>query len=85
MVDKHGKLGVGTSARFQVSEKVVAELKSGKELAEIADAYSGKSDVRSSQGVMGLITQGLLPRDECYAHAIIFAFAPWTADKVWFE
>ena len=34
----------------------------GAELAEVVDRLSGRTDVRSSDGFMGLITLGTLPR-----------------------
>lgn len=50
VVDQNGKLGLGSSARFQVSDKVVKQLLAGRELADVVDELSGLTDVRSSQG-----------------------------------
>jgi len=80
-----GKLGIGSSARFQVSNKVVAELMRGRELADVVDELSGLNDVRSSQGMMGMITNGHLPRDECYAQGLIFAFAPFISPPQYWD
>jgi len=84
VVDKNGKLGLGTAARLELSDTIVKQLKSGKELAQVVDAMSGETDVRSSQGVMGILTNGLLPRKESLINGIIFAFAPFISEaKYW--
>ena len=36
------------------------------------------------QGMMGMITNGLLPRADCYQQGVLFAFAPFISDaKFW--
>jgi non-canonical (house-cleaning) NTP pyrophosphatase len=70
-----GEQGVGTSARFEIAAHVYAELQGGCELSTIVDRLSSSTDVRSSQGMMGVITNGLLPRNACYEHGVLFAFS----------
>jgi hypothetical protein len=41
-------MGMGSSARFEISEKIIAKLQQGKELAEVMDELTGKTDVRST-------------------------------------
>jgi hypothetical protein len=60
VADREGRLGWGSSARFELSAKLVAMLKEGKELADVIDEVSGKSDVRSNEGAMGIVTNGYL-------------------------
>lgn len=60
VVDRQGRVGWGSSARFELSPKLVGMLKEGKELAEVIDAISGKADVRSREGAMGVLTNGHL-------------------------
>jgi len=78
---RSGKIGVGSSARFQVAPVVMDELKKGTELGLIVDRLTGQSDVRSSQGMMGIITLGHLPRPDSYAHGIIYALAPFISPQ----
>ena len=48
------------------------------------DEMTQLTDVRSNQGAMGVVTNGILHRDECYVHGVIFAFAPFLSDsKFW--
>ncbi len=79
------KTGFGTSARFQLADKVVRRLFAGEELATVVDEYAAQRDVRSSAGMMGMVTNGALPRDACYVHGIIFALAPFVSDPIWWD
>lgn len=60
VVDREGQEGWGSSARFELSAKLVNMLKEGRELADVIDEVSGKSDVRSNEGAMGVVTNGNL-------------------------
>jgi len=46
-------MGVGTSARYELAPAIVARLRAGEELAEVMDALTGQTDVRSQAGAMG--------------------------------
>jgi inosine/xanthosine triphosphatase len=86
VVDRRGKLGTGTSARFEISEFIAHELLSGRtELAEIADRLSGQTDVRSTNGWLGVITNDLIKRKECQMQGIVFAFAPFISPNHYWE
>ena len=47
------------------------------------DDLSGLSDVGSNQGMMGIVTRGILARGECYTHGLYFGFAPFISDEVY--
>ncbi|ELR25034.1 NTPase [Acanthamoeba castellanii str. Neff] len=83
VADREGRLGWGSSARFELSAKLVAMLKEGKELADVIDEVSGKSDVRSNEGAMGIVTN--LSRAEAYSHGVWFAFAPFISPLKYWE
>ena len=59
----------------------VSQLKDGCELGDLIDSMTGCVEVRQSAGMMGIITNGVLPRDLCYSHGVIFAFAPFVSDQ----
>ncbi|KAJ3231097.1 hypothetical protein HDU81_004038 [Chytriomyces hyalinus] len=84
VVDRNGVIGVGSSARYELSAKIMDKLLQGIELATVIDDISGETDVRSKGGAMGILTNGLLNRDTCYVHGIYFAFSRWISDgKYW--
>lgn len=85
VIDKHGKEGIGSSSRLEIPDKIMKYLLNGTELAIALEDITGKKDVRSNQGIMGLMTNGLLPRDVCETHGITFAFSPFISEKVYWE
>ena len=57
----------------------------GEELCEVMDDLSGQSAVGSHQGMMGIVTRGILQRGECMTHGVYFGFAPFISDEVYWE
>ena len=49
----------------------------GRELAEIIDTLSGKSDVRSKNGAFGILTHDLITRTASFEWAVINALVPF--------
>jgi inosine/xanthosine triphosphatase len=84
-VDRQGRVGYGSSARFELAPKIIKRLMQGEELAEVMDDLSGKVDVRSGDGAMGLLTNGHLPRAEAYSHGVMFAFAPFVSPDIYWK
>ncbi|KXS14032.1 Maf/Ham1 [Gonapodya prolifera JEL478] len=84
VIDPSGQLGLGTSARFELSPKIMRRILSGnEELAQVMDDLSGTKDVRNNMGAMGLLTNGNVDRDVAYAQGVHFAFAPFVSDPVY--
>jgi inosine/xanthosine triphosphatase len=82
---RDGRVGLGSSARFQVAEHIVARLQRGEELASVIDDLSGSSDVRSTVGMMGVITLNHLHRAEAYSHGVMFALAPFISEPQYWD
>lgn len=83
--DANGKQGIGCSAKFELSSRFMEHILAGDELATVIDRLSGQSDVRSSQGAMGIVTNGVLCRTESMTHGIIFAFASFVSDSRYWD
>lgn len=84
VLDRSGKLGLGSTARFEMSKKLMKEIDSGKELRDIMNELTGRDDVHRTDGAMGVLTAGNYKRDEAYFHGVLFAFAPFLSDpKFW--
>eukprot|EP00842_Homolaphlyctis_polyrhiza_P000585 jgi/Hompol1/1527/HPOL_004973-RA len=77
--DRKGGVGLGSSGRYELSGKVMERLLAGSELADVIDDITGMKDLRSTQGAMGLVTNGIVPRDTAYVHGILFAFGPFVS------
>ncbi len=85
VVDKSGRIGLGSSGRFEVSKKIIRNILKGDELGPIGDDLSGIKDNKRKMGVMGIITKGHLPRATAYSHGVFFAFGPFVSDKKLWE
>jgi non-canonical (house-cleaning) NTP pyrophosphatase len=85
VINREGRLGLGSSARFELSPKIMKELHVGRELAEVIDALTGQKDVHTGIGAMGMITNGHLPRAAAYEHGLLFAFGRFISDQKYWE
>jgi len=85
VVDKNGKIGLGSSGRWQVSRRIVKDLHRGYELAEVFESLTNRKGIHLEEGVMGVITNGHLPRHHAYSHGVFFAFAPFISDKKFWD
>ncbi|EAL70393.1 hypothetical protein DDB_G0275001 [Dictyostelium discoideum AX4] len=75
-------VGVASTARFELPPKVIYEIvENKKELAQIMDELTNKSDVRSNEGAMGIYTNSILHRDHIYSHGLIFALSRFISPK----
>lgn len=83
--NKEGKLGIGCSAKFELSNKFMQHILAGEELATVIDKLSGQTDVRSNLGAMGIISNGALARTESMTHGVIFAFSPFISDARYWD
>lgn len=73
--------GIGASGSYQLSEVIMSRIRLGKELGVVVDELMTMENVKQNLGAMGLVTNGLIPRDVAYVHGIIFAFAAFISDK----
>ncbi len=72
----HGYFGssVALSLPDQIADALYEE---GRELSEVIDAFSGKTDVRSNEGTFGILTQNMITRSQSFKTAVIVAMAPF--------
>lgn len=85
VVDKKDKIGLGTSARWEMSGKVMGKLEGKGELSRVFEDLARIENAKDVGGVMGLVTKNILPRDLAYSHGVIFALAPFFSDPVFWD
>jgi inosine/xanthosine triphosphatase len=84
VVDKNGAMGLATSARWQVSGRVLKKLGGNKELSRVFEELAQVENAKDAGGVMSLISNNHLPRDIAYSHGVIFALSPFISNpKFW--
>ncbi|MCD6547660.1 MAG: inosine/xanthosine triphosphatase [Nanoarchaeota archaeon] len=82
ILDKNGNLCTGTSGWFECPEKVLKEIKKGKELGQVMDEFIGEKDVKKKQGAIGVFTKGKVTRKELYKHGIYMALCRFLNKEV---
>ena len=86
IIDKNGEIGIGTSARVELSDKIMNKINNEKkELGVVMDEISGKKDVKTHQGFFGLVTNNQYPRASAYHHGCLFAFAKFVSPKIYWH
>jgi inosine/xanthosine triphosphatase len=77
VANNEGKTGFGTSAHFELPQKVVSELLNGKELGDVMDKIQNESNTKQKQGAIGFFTNGIMNRSELYVPGLITALIPF--------
>lgn len=67
---KDGTVISSGGAEFRLPEEVANELRNGKELGPVMDAYTKQKDTRHHSGAIGVLTAGLIDRTEMFEHIV---------------
>jgi inosine/xanthosine triphosphatase len=81
VVDGNGREGVGGAARLPLPATIAERVLAGEELGLVMDDLLGKSNVKQKEGAVGVLTAGLVPRQETFAVAVAYARAPFVSTK----
>lgn len=74
MLDEEGDQYISSGARVLLPESVAEGIEAGKELSEMMDIYAQKVNVRSKEGAVGILTEGLLDRSKMFAQVTTLLF-----------
>jgi inosine/xanthosine triphosphatase len=84
VADAGGRGFYGQSGAILLPEALAAEvLDRGAELSQAIEAFTGTTGVRDAQGAWGVLTRGLIDRQESFRIAVISAFAPFFNAEVY--
>lgn len=67
---KDGTIISAAGAQFILPDEIAEELREGKELGPVMDAYTKQNDTRSHAGAVGVFTGGLIDRTEMFEHIV---------------
>lgn len=73
VVDKKGTVGISSSVRMEIPQKMMKHIKKGKELGEATDIEFKVIESGKNAGFFGLMTNGAIDRTNAYADGIISA------------
>jgi inosine/xanthosine triphosphatase len=69
--------GLGAGPRLRLPESVAARVRAGEELGPVMDDVLGTDDVAEKQGAAGVLTAGIIDREEALAAAL----GPFATDR----
>ncbi|GIL14856.1 MAG: NTPase [Chloroflexota bacterium] len=73
---RDGRVSVGGSANMLLPQTIAQRvLRDGRELGEAMDEYANTQDVKRGQGAIGILTRGLLNRQDAYEYIVKLALA----------
>lgn len=80
VVTRDGREGVGGSLAMQLPARVAELVRGGLELGHAMDRVTGEHDVKRGAGAVGILTAGLVSRQEAYEILMAYALAPLLQD-----
>lgn len=70
LFSKQGELFTAAGAQIPLPKSIAASLKAGEELGPVMDDYVQESGTRKHKGAVGILTGGLVNRDEMFQHIV---------------
>jgi inosine/xanthosine triphosphatase len=83
IVDRAGVVSVGGSLAMPLPPAVVALLDAGVELGHAMDEVAGTTGTKHAGGAVGLLTAGLISRQDAYEHLVTYALSRWLGRALW--
>lgn len=80
---KSGKYGRGKTGTFFLPSQVVELIKQGKELAEADDIVFKRSNSKSTNGAVGILTGDVIDRTKYYTEAVVLALIPFKNEHLY--
>lgn len=71
---------LGCGPRLRLPDRIADRVRGGEELGPVMDAVVGESDVKRKQGAAGVLTGGVLDREDALLAAIAGALGPLLTD-----
>jgi inosine/xanthosine triphosphatase len=79
VVDRRGRAGIASSARFALPRAVADGIHAGGEMSKVVDRLVGTECIGRKEGLMGLLTDGRVTRSDGIVQALHFAFGRFLA------
>lgn len=77
VVDSQGRVYEANGGRIKVHPLITARLRQGQELGPLMEQLTGTSDVRSNQGMFGVVTNNFVDRTQEYSSIARMAIGIW--------
>jgi inosine/xanthosine triphosphatase len=77
VTDGTGRFFEANGARFKIDDVLADIIKAGEEMGPVVARVTGVNDVRSKQGMIGVVTGGFVDRTEEYSSIAKLALGLW--------
>jgi inosine/xanthosine triphosphatase len=81
VVGRDGREGIGGSLAMRLPDRVAQLVRDGAELGHAMDAMTGEHNVKQGAGAVGILTAGLVTRQEAYEVLVAYALVPFLSDE----
>ena len=85
VVDTSGRESIASSGRLPLPECIARELCAGAELGPLMDQITGEQNTKQHLGAAGILTNGLIVRENAFALAVAFALAPFVRSDLYIK
>lgn len=82
-VTRTGMSGIGGGGRLWLPSAVARAVRAGGELGPLMDELAGEANTKQRQGAVGILTAGLITREEALATAVTFALARFVSPQLY--
>lgn len=82
VVDKRGRVGIGSTARIITPPKMMELIDQGIELGKVCDQVFGVNNCKHADGHFGLMTNNAITRTSGYVDGVIMALARFLHPKL---
>ncbi len=76
IVARDGRQGIGGSLSLTLPDAIGALVRGGMELGHAMDAVTGEHNVKQNAGAVGILTRGLVTRQQAYETLVAYAMVP---------
>ncbi|MFJ7953153.1 DUF84 family protein [Lysinibacillus sp. NPDC096418] len=66
----NGTIFTAAGAQIVLPEEIAREIRAGKELGPVMEAFTQRRDIRQQAGAVGIFTQGLVERQAMFEHIV---------------
>lgn len=73
-------MALGCGPRLRLPAGIADRVRSGEELGPVMDDVVGEADVKRNQGAAGVLTGGIIDREQALLQAVAGALGPFVAD-----
>ncbi len=81
VVDRSGRVGLGSSGRCPLPASIAAAIRAGGELGPLIDDLLGETNTKQRGGASGALTAGLVERVESLSLGVAYALAPFLSPQ----